>query len=88
MRERDFLFLLRPFLRRVFPVAVFFLKIIVHFSTKPHWDSELQNRTVASDVATLNSPLNDAYSSLAPMQNFRIIEGNALRQMEQKLKFL
>jgi len=24
MRERDFLFLVRPFLRRVFPVAVFF----------------------------------------------------------------
>jgi hypothetical protein len=58
MRERDFLFLLRPFLRRVFPVALF-LKIIVHPSTKPHRDLELQNRTLTSDGTTLNSPLND-----------------------------
>jgi len=85
--RKDFLFLLRPFLRRVFPVSVFF-KIILHFSTKPHLDLELQNRNVAADVATLNSPLNDAYSSLALMQNFLTIEGNTQRQMGQKLKFL
>jgi hypothetical protein len=87
MRERDFLFLLRPFLRRVFPVAVF-LKIIVHLSTKPHWDLELRNRNLPLDVTTLNSPLNDGDSSSAPSQNFRTIEGNTLRQSEQKLKFL
>jgi hypothetical protein len=88
MRERDFLFPLRPFLRRVFPVAVFFLKISVNLSATPHCDLELQNRTLALDVTTLDSPLNDGYSSLAPTQDFRTVEGNTLRQIEQKLTFL
>jgi hypothetical protein len=64
MRERDFLFLQRPFLRRVFSVAIVF-KISVLLSTKPHCDLELRSRALELDVSTLGSPLNDGYLSLA-----------------------
>jgi hypothetical protein len=58
----------------------YFFKIIIHL--------ELQNRSLASDVTTLESPLNDGYSFLAPTQNFRTVEEKYTSPNEAEFKIL